>query len=402
MNSAFDVVMLLCSAILAVPALVFTLQCLFGSVLPERHTCQRGAVPAHTVVLVPAHDEEHGIGATVAGLVKAVASELCGQGEVIVIADNCSDNTARIAEDAGAKVLERCDPSRRGKGYAISFAAEALSGSPPDVVVLVDADCYMTPGSLEHLSRLALSTGHPIQADYTISPTADSSVNGGISGFAIVVKNRVRPRCMRWWNLPCQLTGSGMAMPYGVLRDAPSTEGNIVEDMVLGIELALTGRWPIATAQAQTKSELPAQRSAAFGQRKRWEHGHLATLFKYAPMLLWRGVMKLSPRLVAMGLDLAVPPLVLLFLSLLMWGGVCALAATLGMSPWPFWVSLVALGGVLLGAAVAWMVHGREVLPLRRLWVVPFYIIWKVPLYLAFFARRGQREWNRTTRGGAG
>ena len=266
------------------------------------------------------------------------------------------------------------------------------------MVVLVDADCRITPASLRHLAQFAWSCGQPVQADYVLAPPTNPSPTSGISGLAVLVKNRVRPRGMRALGMPCQLTGSGMAMPYAVLKDAPKTEGNIVEDMVLGVELALRGSWPRSTSQAEVRSELPAQRDAATGQRRRWEHGHLATMLSHAPRLLLRGLTGCSPRLVAMGLDLTVPPMALLVVALLAWSAVCSTVFFADAAVWPFWLAVSAFASVALGTLVAWGVHGRQTLPLRHLLCVPLYVAWKIPLYVAFFARRGQRSWNRTAR----
>lgn len=397
--SALDAVLGLGAALLAVPAAVYAVQCLLGSLLPDRVVDADGELPARTVVLVPAHDEELGIAETVRGLVDAVRSGLEERGEVVVVADNCSDQTAALAREAGARVLVRDEPARRGKGFAIAHAVAALAESPPDVVVLVDADCRTTPGALHHLALRANATDRPVQADYILQPPADPTPTSGISGLAVLVKNRVRPRGMRRLGLPCQLTGAGMAMRFPTLRDAPATGADIVEDMVLGAELALRGRPPLSTSRAEVWSELPADRDAAKGQRRRWEHGHLATMARYAPRLLLHGLAKLSRNRVAMGLDLLVPPMALLVLATTTWAGAAAIAASYGHPAWPLWTALGALGAVVVSTLAAWAAHGRHTLPLRHLLLAPLYVFWKAPLYLAFFLRRGQRSWNRTARG---
>src|SRR5207253_11170633 len=90
-------------------------------------------------LIVPAHDEEVGIARTVQSLLAIdYPPELR---RVIVVADNCTDRTADRAAAAGALVLVRDEPSRRGKGYALSTAfAHSLATQSADAVVVVDAD----------------------------------------------------------------------------------------------------------------------------------------------------------------------------------------------------------------------------------------------------------------------
>lgn len=63
-----------------------------------------------------------------------------------MVADNCTDDTARLASAAGAEVIERHDALLRGKGYALDFGVRHLAQQPPDVVIVVDADCQVAEG----------------------------------------------------------------------------------------------------------------------------------------------------------------------------------------------------------------------------------------------------------------
>src|SRR5260221_169762 len=94
--------------------------------------------------------------------------------------------------------------------------------------------------------------------------------------------------------LPSHLTGSGMAFPWAVLRAVPDLGGNLVEDMAMGLELALAGRPPLGCPAVRVSSELPESDRAALGQRRRWEHGQLATLRQYGPRLVMEGLRRRS------------------------------------------------------------------------------------------------------------
>ena len=71
------------------------------------------------MAVIPAHNEEDVIKNLVDSLMQQkYPKELL---DVYVIADNCTDNTARIARDAGAIVLERFDEEKKTKGYALQW-----------------------------------------------------------------------------------------------------------------------------------------------------------------------------------------------------------------------------------------------------------------------------------------
>jgi cellulose synthase/poly-beta-1,6-N-acetylglucosamine synthase-like glycosyltransferase len=391
---ALDIVLMCVGVGLIVPAAVFLVECL-AAALPRRDTAAivHGSRP-RTAVVVPAHDEATVVAATV----RHVRQSLRPGDRLLVVADNCSDQTAERARAEGAEVLERFDHERRGKGHALSFAFDALRQDPPEVVVVVDADCRLTPGSLEVLVREAHAWQRPIQAEYIMRPT-DGSSRAAVSALAFLVRNRVRPRGLLRMGLPCHLTGSGMAFPWEVLVKAPPTGSHLVEDLVLGIALAERGYPPRLCPRARVVSELPPSSAAALTQRERWEHGQLSTLLERAPRLVVAGLRARRPDLVALGADLMVPPLALLSLALVAF--VCvsgALWMGLGASVWPFALGLVALACVGVGVTAAWWVHARGLLPWRRLLAVPAYVLWKVPLYVAFAVGRRAKTWRRTRR----
>lgn len=380
------------AAILLIPALIFFVECVASLFL---RAGSRVARPdgLSVAVLVPAHDEREGIGATVS----EVRSQLIPGDRLLVVADNCTDDTADVAHAAGAEVISRTDPKHRGKGFALAFGIDHLESEPPDVVIIVDADCRLTPGSVDALVERSACTQRPAQADYVSSP-AERSPLSMISALAMLVRNRVRPRGLRWMGLPCHLTGTGMAFPWKVMRAAPELGANLVEDLAMGIELALMGHEPLLCIEAGMRSELPSGRSAAMQQRRRWEHGQMATLLQYGPRLMAAGIRQGRPGLVGLGADLIVPPLALLVGLLLLVFGVASLLVPLGGSALPAWIAGTALALVGLGVTVGWIRYGRKAVPFRYLLLVPAYVIWKIPLYASFLFGRREKQWRRTER----
>jgi cellulose synthase/poly-beta-1,6-N-acetylglucosamine synthase-like glycosyltransferase len=393
-----DALLLVAAAAVAVPCLVFASECLL-SLLPRRDASRRllrtlGSQRPRTAVLVPAHDEE----ALIAATVQALLPELGPEDRLIIVADNCSDETADRAREAGASVIERSDPSNRGKGFALAFGVEHLAADPPDVVIVIDADCRVSSGAVERLAREAFALGRPVQADYLIEPPPDPAPLAVVSGFALLVRNRVRPSGLARIGMPCNLVGSGMSLPWELMRRARATGDNLVEDLAMSFDLALQGFPARYCPDARVTSTLPERDEAAEEQRRRWEHGQMATLIENVPRLFFAGLARRRPELVALGLDLGVPPLALLCLLMLGMLGVSGLGLVLGLSALPLQLLLGCGALMTLGVRGAWLKYGLALFPPRYVLSVPVYLLWKIPLYLSFLGGSRQRAWVRTER----
>lgn len=397
MLSLLDALFVAVAAGMLVPSAVLFIECAVA-ILPGGRGS--GRAPEHpaarTVVIVPAHDEE----AVLEETLRSLVPELGPRGEILVVADNCTDDTAEIARRMDVGVLERRDAMRRGKGYALSHAIDHLATDPPDVVIVVDADCRVAPGSLARLTERALATDRPVQAEYLLEEPRNPTPLSRVSALAFLLRNRVRPLGMHRLGLPCHLTGSGMGFTWRTVATAPPTHDNLVEDLQMGIDLALMGHPPLFCPDASVTSLLPERDEDARGQRRRWEHGQLDTLVRHGPRLLFRGVLELRPDLVALGLDLLVPPLALFVGCMLLTLPVTAGWAWWGPSSIPLRFAGTATLAVGAGVLAAWARFGRTVLPARHLVTVPLYVLWKIPLYAAFLLQRRQRTWQRTRRSG--
>jgi cellulose synthase/poly-beta-1,6-N-acetylglucosamine synthase-like glycosyltransferase len=347
-------------------------------------------------VLMPAHNEAVGIEATV----RNVRTQLRDGDRLVVVADNCSDDTAALARNAGAEVIERHHATQRGKGYALDFGVRHLALRPPAAVLIVDADCLLDAGAIDTLAHGCVRQGRPVQALYEMGVPARGSLKARVSAFAWSVRNRVRPLGWRRIGAPCQLMGTGMSFPWAVLRDAPLASGHIVEDAKLGVDLALGGTPPMFEPSARVSSEFPASDDAAAAQRRRWEHGNLAVMLRQGPRLAWAALRRGDPRLAAMAADLMVPPLALLAQLQLGLLALAALGAGLGAGPLALGIAAASVAALALAIVRAWQVAGRDVIGWSELLLTaPAYVLRKLPLYVAFLWKR-ESNWVRTKREG--
>ncbi|WP_448570660.1 glycosyltransferase family 2 protein [Trichothermofontia sp.] len=386
--------------VLLIPITVLLLECLLALFPSQKPQSEAGLDPPPTIaVLIPAHNEALGIESTL----RALGPQLTPPDRLVVIADNCEDETAAIARSTGVMVTERFNAEQRGKGYALQHGLQLLAPQPPDVVIIVDADCWVAPGGLAAIAQQAMMTGCPVQARYLMAPPPEPSPKDSISALAFTVKNWVRPLGLRRLGLPCVLTGTGMGFPWAVLQQVAWVGDHLVEDMQLSVDAAIAGYPPQFCPQARVTSILPQQQRAATSQRTRWEHGHLQTIRQQVPRLVREALRQRRLDLLALALDLSVPPLSLL---VLLWLGAFILAVGtrgLGIMGGLPTLGLAIAGGMLtLAILMAWLGFARDQVSLTLLLAIPLYILWKIPLYVAFLIRP-QSQWVRTARGrGAG
>ena len=356
---------------------------------PRSSTNPGTGSPTRVAVLVPAHNEELGLPKTLADIVAGLRpGDRC-----VVVADNCQDGTAQAARQFPVEVLERSDQVRRGKGYALQHGIAHLKADPPDAVLVIDADCRVDPASLHILAEATAAWGCPVQGGNILYPPADSSFGNRVSAFAFHFKNHVRPLGLAQFGGPCLLFGTGMAFPWSILASTSLGTADSVEDMQLAVQLALAGKAARYLPAPCVSGILPSGASAAKSQRQRWEHGHVRTLLRYAPRLLWEGLRRGKLQLLLLGADLAVPPLSLLALLVVVASAV-EMGGGLLTGVW-IWFGILAgaTGLAALAILMAWSRFGRQFLPFRDLVLIPVYIVRKLPIYLALLWKP-QKAWN--------
>ena len=381
------------SCLLAVPALVFVLQVFLALKKTNPFAYLTGRT-SRVAVLVPAHNEEQ----VIANTLQSITQQLGENDQLIVVADNCTDKTAAIAKEYTSHVIERQNNTLRGKGYALDFGLQFLEeNSTPEIVIIIDADCSLSPSCIDMLAQRAEIGRRPVQALYLMEAPENKSITQAIAEFAWVVKNHVRPLGLKRLGLPCQLMGTGMAFPWKLLRQANLAHGNMVEDMKLGIDLAVQGFPPLFCPGALVSSEFPVSSAITNEQRKRWEHGHLSTIFAETPRLLKAAVKQRDMSLLLMALDLSIPPLSLLGLCLIVMLSIAMLLAFFTANFIPFVLMMLLTAVFAIAALIAWYKFGQEIVAFKVLSGIPFYILRKIPLYVAFLLKR-QRDWVKTER----
>ena len=243
------------ATLVAIPVAVFCIEVLAAVIRPwQLLSLPAGAESRPRVaVLVPAHNESKGL----LGTLNDIQAQLRSADRLLVVADNCTDDTAEVAASAGVEVTKRSDFTKVGKGYALDWGLQHLSTDPPDVIIIIDADCRLTKDTIDQLATVCWSTGRAVQALNIMSAPDRSSINYRVAEFAWRVKNWLRPLGLAALGLPCQLMGTGMAFPWRIIGSADLANGHLVEDMKLGLDLARAGHPPLFWPSAIVTSQFP-------------------------------------------------------------------------------------------------------------------------------------------------
>jgi cellulose synthase/poly-beta-1,6-N-acetylglucosamine synthase-like glycosyltransferase len=308
------------------------------------------------VVLIPAHDEELLIARTVHSLrAQSYPRDLY---RIVVIADNCQDQTAAVAVAAGADaVMVRHMPDARGKGRALRWAMDEILGgdAPPDAIVSVDADTITDPDLLLALVERFEAGAEAVQSDYRA--IGDGSRSAALRETAFLVMNRVRPAGRNVLGMSACLVGNGWLLSTALLRRRPWAAFTSTEDREYSLDLQAAGVTIAFAGAAAVHAPTAPSRQAAATQQERWEGGWASLLRLRVPGLLADTVRRRSPRLLVVAFDLAVPPLGLLAAAAVAGLALSVVGVMVGVwSGWPVlpWIAaLVFVAVYVIGGLIA-------------------------------------------------
>jgi cellulose synthase/poly-beta-1,6-N-acetylglucosamine synthase-like glycosyltransferase len=289
----------LITLLIAVPTCIGSGYLLFiltsAAIAPKRKRAVTARTsPLSATVVIPAHNEEDVISATLQSLA-AVQPPL----PVVVIADNCTDRTAQLARDAGASVIERQNKDERGKGFALAYAFDllmnesrnggAIAGSGADAYIVVDADTQVQPDfAVRLLAELPDDPAVPaaVQGRYGVMNGADSW-RAALMSAAFDLVNHVRLLAIDHTGGCLGLKGNGMAFTRGCLAQFPMTGRSVTEDLDYAMDLMQHGGIRVQYApHAFVCAQMPVTGEQARSQRQRWEGGRYRVVRSRAPQLL--------------------------------------------------------------------------------------------------------------------
>jgi 1,2-diacylglycerol 3-beta-glucosyltransferase len=254
--------------------------------------------------IIPAHNEEL--------LLKKLLSSLKDQDypldfkKTYVIADNCNDNTAKIARENQSIVLERTDPELKGKGYAIKYAFENIPIDEFDAILIVDADSTVNPSVLKELDA-AIQQGAKIIQCYNGVGNPDESWFTRLMDVSRTIGNMILEPAKEILGLSSHLQGNGMCFTREIIAKYGWNAFTVGEDWEYYARIVANGERVAFVRDARIYHQESRALKQATSQRMRWASGRMAIAYRYGVRLFIKGLSELNVRKIDASLALLFP-----------------------------------------------------------------------------------------------
>lgn len=342
--------------------------------------------------LVPAHNESLLVGECVRSLTAMNRGR--ADFEVMVVADNCEDDTGVVAASAGARVLDRADPTRPGKPKAVQWALDQLPLAAFDAVTIIDADTSVEPGFADALGLMGPLRGRAVQTYNGIANERDSWLTC-LGGLLVKVRYDGQFLLKRFAGLNCPMA-NGMTMGTDLLLRAGWASDSLTENWELYARWTVLGERIDFAPEARLASQEAKSLTQSSTQRRRWQAGRWMVFQQYAgaivrsPKIGWAQKMDALAELSAPGpvLHASIATVLTVVLAFLPGPLPRALAAAFAISLLPtlIWTALAVQGQPNRGELI------------RALARLPFYAVWRVVVAIMAVSTARRGAWHRSPR----
>ena len=236
------------------------------------------------MAIIPAHNEE----AVIANLVESLKKQNYEKElyDIYVIADNCTDNTAKVAKEAGAIVYERFDKTKKTKGYALNWFLQQKieEDAPYDALFVFDADNIVHPDFIKNMNKKLCQGEEVVQGYRDIKNPTDSWIT---AGYAIFYWTMHRFYHLARYNLGLSplLNGTGFMVKFDVVKPQGWDTKTLTEDIEFSLQRIIKGKRLGWATDAIVYDEQPVGFKQSWSQRSRWTVGHIQCIKEYTKQL---------------------------------------------------------------------------------------------------------------------
>lgn len=344
------------------------------------------------MAIIPAHNEE----AVVANLIESLKKQTYNKElyDIYVIADNCTDNTAKVAREAGAIVYERFDETKKTKGYALNWFLQQKikEDAPYDAFFVFDADNIVDKNFIKNMNKKLCQGEDVVQGYRDIKNPSDNWIT---AGYAIFYWQMHRFYHLARYNLGLSplLNGTGFMVKFDVVKPQGWDTVTLTEDIEFSLKRIIKGKKLGWATDAIVYDEQPTGFKQSWSQRSRWTVGHMQCIKTYTKQLAVaakenKNMMNLDGLLYIVGsIPMFVITLLLLFSNFIMYNSAAITTAELVKNILFYLVPTFVLP-IFVGMFAMWL-DGRKIKPmLKGLLCYPLFLLtWILINFKCLFVR---------------
>lgn len=237
------------------------------------------------MAIVPAHNEQNVIRSLLESLKKQNYPEDCF--DIYVIADNCTDSTARIAEELGANVYKRFDEENKTKGHALQWFLnqKIKEDAPYDAFCIFDADNIVDKNFLKAMNKKLCQGEEVVQGYRDIKNPTDSWVSAGYALFYWTM-NRFYHLARYNVGFSPLINGTGFMVKFDIIKKTGWNTVTLTEDIEFSLKRIIEGKKLGWATDAIVYDEQPVGFKQSWKQRTRWTVGHIQCMGEYTGSLV--------------------------------------------------------------------------------------------------------------------
>lgn len=232
------------------------------------------------MAIIPAHNEEMVVGS----LIESLKNQTYDKNlyDIYVIADNCTDNTAKVAEEAGAIVYKRFDSQNKTKGFALNwFLQQKISENADyDAFFVFDADNIVDKNFITAMNKKLCEGEEVVQGYRDIKNPTDNWIT---SGYALFYWTLHRFYHLARYNVGLSplLNGTGFMVKFDIVKPQGWKTETLTEDIEFSLKTIISGKKLGWATDAIVYDEQPTSFKQSWSQRSRWTVGHIQCVGRY-------------------------------------------------------------------------------------------------------------------------
>ena len=232
------------------------------------------------MAIIPAHNEQEVVG----NLIESLKNQNYPKNlyDIYVIADNCTDHTARVAREAGAIVYERYDETKKTKGYALDWFLQKKieEDAPYDAICIFDADNIVDKNFIKSMNKKLCQGEDVVQGYRDIKNPTDNWIT---AGYALFYWTMHRFYHLARYNLGLSplLNGTGFMVKFDLVKETGWDTKTLTEDIEFSLKQIIKGKKLGWATDAIVYDEQPEKFKASWTQRTRWTVGHIQCMKIY-------------------------------------------------------------------------------------------------------------------------